>query len=261
MTFFQAFILGIVEGITEFLPISSTAHLEITARLLQIQESIFLTSFIISIQLGAICAVSVLYFNLLKKNSAIWKRIITAFIPTGIIGFVVYKLLKEYVFGNISVIAGALLIGGLVLIVFEYVYKQGTAQESEHSMRELEKMPYKHAFIIGIAQALAVIPGVSRSAATIIAGRMLGVRKYVIVEFSFLLAIPTMLAATGYDVLKNSSAFSASNMSVLCVGFIIAFISALLSVKFLLAFIKQRSLVSFGVYRIILAILLLLFLL
>ncbi len=255
MTAIQAIILGIIEGITEFLPISSTAHLSIAAELLKLQQSDFVKSFEIIIQLGAILAIVVLYFNILKKNIAIWKRILVAFLPTAVIGFALYKVIKVYILGNYSVIVWALLLGGVVLIIFEYLKKD--SMQPEDSMHELETMPYKTAFLIGIAQALAVIPGVSRAAATIISGRMLGVGKQAIIEFSFLLAVPTMLAAAGYDFLKSSAGFTSSNMFMLSIGFITAFFAALISVKLLLSFIKSRSFTAFGIYRILLAIILL----
>ncbi len=252
MNLIHALILGIVEGITEFLPVSSTAHLEITSRLLGIAQSDFVKSFEIIIQLGAILAVVILYAGVLRKNSELWKRIIVAFIPTGIIGFVLYKLIKQYLLGNYSILVWTLGLGGIILIAFEF-FNQDHGRSFD-STSELESMPYSTALMIGLVQALAVIPGVSRSAATIITGRALGVSRKAIVEFSFLLAIPTMLAATGYDLLKNFSGFSTSEFSVLGVGFIAAFFSALLAVKLFMSLIKRRGFTAFGIYRIILAI-------
>ncbi len=254
MTLIHAVILGIVEGITEFLPISSTAHLEIVGGILKISHTDFVKSFEIIIQLGAILAVVVLYWKLLIRNSAIWKRIIVAFIPTGIIGFILYKLIKTYILGNFTIISWTLLVGGIILIMFEYLYNK--KHNTESSIHELEHMPYSTAFLIGCAQSIAVVPGVSRAAATIIAGRMLGVGKVAIVEFSFLLAIPTMMAAAGYDILKSHASFSSSDTLLLIIGFVTAFIAALISIKFLLQFIKNKTFVTFGVYRIVVAILL-----
>jgi undecaprenyl-diphosphatase len=254
MTLMHSIILGIVEGITEFLPISSTAHLEISARLLGLAETDFFKSFEIVIQLGAIVAVIFLYARTLSTNLNIWKRIITAFIPTGVVGFILYKVIKEYLLGNELLIIWTIGIGGILLIIFELVY--GKEQRMGDPLSELEDMPYPKAFVIGLAQSLAVVPGVSRAAATIVAGRMLGIGRRAIVEFSFLLAIPTMVAAAGYDLSKNALSFSGSEFLLLAVGFIVAFFSALVAVRFLIRYIQNHTFIIFGVYRIVLALLL-----
>lgn len=256
MNTIHSIILGIIEGITEFLPISSTAHLEIASRILQLEQNDFLKSFEIVIQFGAILAVVVIYFSLLKKNWNVWKKILAAFIPTGAIGFVLYKIIKHYFLGNFSLIVWTLGIGGIVLIAFEYFAQDKGREESESSVQEIENLSYGKAVTIGLAQAIAVVPGVSRSAATIIAGRSLGMSRKAIIEFSFLLAVPTMLAASGYDLLKNYHSLSSNNLGLLIVGFIVAFFSALVSVKWLLAFVRKHGFTVFGYYRIILAIVL-----
>lgn len=257
MTILHALVLGVVEGLTEFLPISSTAHLEISSHLLLLSQTDFLKSFIIIIQLGAILAVIVLYAKRLSHNIELWKRIIVAFIPTGVIGFVLYKLIKQYLLGNLTIVVWSLAVGGLVLIAFEYVYKNDGDESGD---RELEKMPYSTAALIGIAQALAVIPGVSRSAATIIAGRALGLGRRAVVEFSFLLAIPTMIMATGYDVLKNGASFRGDDIWLLAVGFVAAFVSAVFAIRYFLRIVQRKSFAIFGIYRILLAIALIIFL-
>lgn len=253
MTIFHALILGIVEGVTEFLPISSTAHLIVSAKILGLIQSDFLKSFEIAIQLGAILAVVIVYAKRLGRNIELWKRVIVAFIPTGLIGFVLYKLIKNLL-GNIHVVVWVLLLGGIVIVLFELLRKDKVEDVP------LENISYKQAIIIGTAQSLAVIPGVSRSAATIISGLSLGLSRKTIVDFSFLLAIPTMLAATGYDLLKNGSAFSLGEFHLLGIGFIASFFVALLSIFFLLSFIKKHSFMWFGVYRIIISIIILTFL-
>jgi undecaprenyl-diphosphatase len=260
MTLIHSVILGIIEGITEFLPISSTAHLEIGARLLGLAESDFVKSFEIIIQLGAILAVVVLYARTLSTNLNIWKRIIAAFIPTGIIGFVLYSIIKEHLLGNESLIIWTLGIGGILLIIFEIVYSRNEVLTIQEPLAQLEHMSYSKAVLIGLAQSLAVVPGVSRAAATIVAGRMLGMGRRAIVEFSFLLAIPTMLAAAGYDLTKNAHSFSSSELMALAVGFIVAFISALIAVKFLIRYIQHHTFIMFGIYRIALTLLLILLL-
>lgn len=254
MTFGQAIILGIVEGITEFLPISSTAHLDIAAYFLGISSTTFFKTFQIGIQLGAILAVVVLYYRLLSRNIEVWKKILIAFVPTAAIGFVLYKIIKDVLLGNFMIALTALFVGGILLIVFELFHKE--KQGAESSEQEIVSMSYGRAFLIGLAQALAVIPGVSRAAATIVTGLGLGMRRQAIVEFSFLLAIPTMAAATGYDIYKNASLFSSDQFGVLAIGFIAAFISALLAIKFLLYFVKTKNFIWFGVYRIVIAVIL-----
>ncbi|MDQ3076972.1 MAG: undecaprenyl-diphosphatase UppP [bacterium] len=252
MTLVHSFILGIVEGLTEFLPISSTAHLEIASRVLGLASTDFLKSFEIIIQLGAILAVVVFYASTLTKNTELWKRIIVAFVPTGIIGFLLYKVIKNYLLGNPSLIVWTLGIGGVIILLFEYIYKDKYAERD--STLELQTLSYKKALLIGLAQSLAIVPGVSRSAATILSGTALGMSRKAVVEFSFLLAIPTMLAATAYDLLKNASSFSSEEFVMLTVGFITAFISALIAIKFFIHYIQKRGFALFGWYRIVLAI-------
>ena len=250
MTFLSAIILGVVEGVTEFLPISSTAHQEIAAYLLQIPQSEFVSSFIIAIQLGAIASVVVLYWKRLLTDFEVLKRVVVAFLPTAIIGFVLYKVIKHFLLQDLGIVAAALVLGGIVLLFFERL----VPMESDAG---LETMSYRSAFLIGCIQSLAVIPGVSRSGATIVGGMFLGVSKKAIVEFSFLLAIPTMLAATGYDLLKSGSMFASGEWQLLGVGFVVAFVSAFVSVRFFVGFITSHSFSAFGVYRILVGVILL----
>jgi len=254
LTAINAVLLGIVEGITEFLPISSTGHLVLAGDLLRISQTEFVKSFEIAIQLGAILSVVVLYWQRVIVNWEIWKRIIAAFIPTAILGAIFYKIIKGVLLGNNTVIVYSLLIGGILIILFEWLYK-----EKEHSIKEIEKIPLKKAAYIGIFQSIAMIPGVSRSAATILGGMALGVNRQAIVEFSFLLAAPTMLAATALDLLKSGGNFTAGEFGILLIGFIVSFAVAILAIKFLLQFIKNHTFISFGIYRIILALILIIF--
>ncbi len=247
MDYLSAAILGVVEGITEFLPVSSTGHLILASSLLGIVQSDFQKTFEIVIQLGAILAVVVLYWRSFLQVEVL-KRIIVAFIPTGIIGLALYKVVKTYLIGNEVVVLWALLLGGIGLIVFELWHREG-----ESAISEIAAMPYRTAAYIGLFQAVAVIPGVSRSAATIVGGLILGLKRRTIVEFSFLLAVPTMLAASGLDLLKHASSFSGSESGLLAVGFIVSFVVALFSIKWLLSFVRGHSFVPFGIYRILLA--------
>ncbi len=255
MTILHSIILGIVEGITEFLPISSTGHLILVSHLLNIAQTDYLKSFEIIIQLGAILSVVLIYWKSFLDIENL-KKIIVGFIPTGIIGLTVYKLIKHYLLGNEVVVLWSLLLGGVALIVFELYHK-----EKEDAVEDMHSISYKQAMYIGLFQTIAIIPGVSRSAATIIGGLLLGLKRKTIVEFSFLLAVPTMLAATGLDVLKNLSLFSMDHIGTLSIGFIVSFVVAFGSIKFLLAFIKTHNFIPFGVYRILLALIFFIFIL
>ncbi len=247
MGILESFVLGITEGVTEFLPISSTGHLILASKLLHVPDSDFLKTFEIAIQLGAILSVVVLCWKSFLKVE-ILKRLALGFVPTGIIGFAVYPFVKSYLLGSETVVLWALLLGGIALIVFELLHKEsaGAATSAEIS--------YKQSLLIGLFQAVAIVPGVSRSAATIVGGLALGVRRVAIVEFSFLLAVPTMAAATGYDLLKSANSFSSADVLSLAIGFATSFIVALLAIKFLLSYIRTHSFIPFGIYRIAIAL-------
>jgi undecaprenyl-diphosphatase len=251
--------MGIVEGITEFLPVSSTAHLEITQNILSIPTTDFIKSFEISIQLGAILAVVVLYWKkIFLSGHSSWlyfKNVLIAFIPTGIIGLLLYKIIKSFLLGNLLLAACMLLLGGIVIIFFEHRQKN---KIEDISNRTIETLSTRELLTLGFAQSLAVVPGVSRSGAVIISGRMLSLPKVLITEFSFLLAIPTMLAATGYDLLKSGFSFSSGDWGTVFLGFIISFVVALFVVKWLLDYIKKHSFSAFGWYRVILGLIIIL---
>jgi undecaprenyl-diphosphatase len=253
MSFLHAIILGIIEGLTEFLPISSTGHLMIFSKILNINLTPFVTSFNIYVQLGAILAVVVLYLKklLTKYNNIL--HVISAFIPTIIIGLLVYPFVKKVLLTNLLVVSLALIIGGIGLIIFEQYYK--TKKETN------KELTTKNSFIIGICQMLAVIPGVSRSAATIVGGMLMGIKREKIVEFSFFLAMPTMVAASGLDVLKSGHNFSGQEWQMILVGFVAAFITAIIAIRWFIKYIQNHTFTAFGWYRIIIGILVLLFLL
>lgn len=249
MDLLQVLIFGVVEGITEFLPISSTGHLMLTAKLMGLTQSEFLKSFEIAIQLGAILSVVVLYWPRLVKSFEIWKRLMIAFIPSVLIGAAAYKLIKKYLLGNNEVVLWSLFLGGLFLIIFELVHR-----EKDNAVDDLSRISLRQALVIGCFQCLAMVPGVSRAAATIIGGLVVGLKRRTIVEFSFLLAIPTMLAATVLDLVKSAEVFKPGQFVWLGLGFIVSFGVAIAAIKFLLNFIKRHSFISFGVYRIIIAL-------
>jgi len=268
MTIFHGIILGIIEGLTEFLPISSTAHMIIAAEWLKIPSTDFLKTFEISIQLGAILAIVILYWKKIWSSWNLIGKIATAFIPTAIIGLIFYKIVKNYLLDNNYIIASALLIGGIILIIFERANTKklsgkdlaNSAANVDDKIDEAEiAISYKQAAIIGTFQSLAIIPGVSRAAATIIGGLSLGVKRKNIVEFSFLLAIPTMLAATGLDLIKSRSvlmSLGSHDLLIWLVGFVISFITAIIGVKFFIKFIQKNDFVPFGWYRIALGVIL-----
>ncbi len=259
MNFFHAIILGIIEGVTEFLPISSTGHLILASKILRLASTDFLKSFEIGIQLGAILAVVVIYWRSFFVKFEILKKVIVAFLPTAALGLIFYKVIKQFLLGSEQVVLWALFLGGVFLIIFEILYPHtknfgvGVNREKQGAVEEIEKISWREAFTIGLFQSVAMIPGVSRAAATIIGGLILGLKRKTIVEFSFLLAVPTMAAATGLDLISSGGRFSPDEFGLLAVGFIFSFITALCAIKFFLKFIKNHSFIIFGVYRIILA--------
>lgn len=249
MSLTENIFLGIIEGITEFLPISSTGHLILAAKILKIPETEFLKTFEISIQLGAILSVVVLYWKYITGSLVMVKKILFAFLPTAIIGLSLYPLIKKYLLGNTLIVLISLFLGGVFLIIFEK-----THQEKNDAAQKLDDISYKQSFVIGLFQSIAIIPGVSRAAATIIGGLTQNITRKTVVEFSFLLAIPTMLAATGLDLIKSAGEFSVAEFQSLIIGFIISFITAIFAVKFLLKFIQSHTFASFGIYRVLAAV-------
>lgn len=248
MNYLHAVVLGIVEGITEFLPISSTGHLILTARLLRIPDSEFVRSFEIIIQLGAMMAVLGLYVSRLNIVIRQIPKLIVAFAPTAAVGLVLYPFIKQML-GSNEVVLWSLLIGGGIIVCFELWHTRRTPR-----VLDLEGISHAQAFGIGVFQSLAVIPGVSRAAATIVGGMVLGVSRPAIVEFSFLLALPTIVAAAGFDLLKTPLTFSGSEWCMLAIGFTVSCIVALVVLKWFIRFISHHSFLPFGVYRIVAAL-------
>ena len=258
MSIIQSIILGLIEGITEFLPISSTAHLIIAANWLKIPETATLKSFLIAIQLGAILSVAVLYAKKLINEPKLILKIGAAFIPTALIGFAAYKLVKNYLMESLPLIATTLIIGGIILIILERYFAKKTNNPSTSTKDSviipesaLTQLSYKNAALIGVFQTLAIVPGVSRSAATIMGGLSLGISRKNIVEFSFLLALPTMAAATILDLYKEPPILNGQELTVWIIGLVTAFITAILGIKFFLRFIQKNDFQIFGWYRIV----------
>ncbi|MCJ7826099.1 undecaprenyl-diphosphatase UppP [Patescibacteria group bacterium] len=248
MSFIHVLILSIIEGLTEFLPISSTGHMILAGRLMNIPQTEFVKSFEIIIQLGAILAVVVLYLKTLLKRISLFPKILAAFFPTAIIGFILYKLVKAFLLGNALVTVFALGIGGVSFLILEQFMKHKIFKT-----QSLDEISYKQSLFIGLTQSISMIPGVSRSAASIFGAMVVGIDRTTAVEFSFLLAIPTMIAATVLDLVKSGFTFSSNDIILLSLGFIGAFVTALLYIKAFLQFIKSNTFIPFAWYRIFLA--------
>lgn len=257
---FKGFILGIVEGVTEFIPVSSTGHLILAGDLLGFNDE-KAKAFEIFIQLGAILSVLWIYRERLlgiireipNRDSArrFAVNIIAAFIPAAVIGFITHKAIKAYLFNPVTV-AVALIVGGIAILLIERM-------DHRNHVNSTEEITLRQAIGIGFAQCLALFPGVSRSGATIMGGLVIGLERKVAAEFSFFLAIPTMFAATGYDLLKNRSALSVSDIPLFTVGFVTAFISALIVIKAFLKYVSGHNFAAFAYYRIIFGVMVLAF--
>ena len=254
MTIFESIIISIVEGITEFIPISSTGHMIITEKLLHLADDDFLKVFTVAIQLGAILAVVVLYWKKFFDFSR-WQfyvKLAVAVLPALIIGFLFSKKIDLLLDSAITV-AISMLAGGIVLLFIDKAFKNPV-------IRDEKQVTYLNGFIIGIWQCIAMIPGVSRSAASIIGGMQQRLTRSASAEFSFFLAVPTMLAATGYKLYKytkENGAFSSEQIKLLSIGNVVAFVVALLAIKFFISFLKKYGFRIWGVYRIIVGIALL----
>jgi undecaprenyl-diphosphatase len=249
----KAFALGIVEGVTEFLPISSTGHLIIVGDLLGFNDERGKV-FEVAIQLGAILAVCWEYRTKiatvvggLGRDAGAQRfalNLIVAFLPAMVLGYLLHKLIKENLFHPFTV-AVALIVGGVVILLIEHFYNR------KHHIETVEEMGWRDALKVGFAQAVAMFPGVSRSGATIMGGLLFGLSRRAATEFSFFLAIPTMIAATAFDVFQSWQHLYLEDLPMFAVGFITAFGSALLAVRGLLRYIAHHSFIAFAWYRII----------
>lgn len=245
MGILESILLGIIEGFTEFLPISSTGHLIVASEFLNIDQTHVTKAYEVIIQFAAILAVILNYSDKFSfKKIELWKKLVLAFIPIGAVGFLLAKHIKELF--SIEVVAIMFIVGGIIFLIVEKFYT-----EKEHFIDDVEKVSYKQAFWIGIAQIAALIPGTSRAGSTIIGAMLVGLNRKASAEFSFLLAFPVMCATTGYDLLKHYKDFSDANLVVLGVGFVTAFIVAYLTIKLFLKFLENFTFVAFGIYRIV----------
>lgn len=257
MLIYKAIILGVVEGITEFLPISSTGHMVIVGHFINFEGN-FATLFEVVIQLGAILAVVYLFrdkisnsFKNLKPKEEgfkLWTNLLLAFVPSAIIGLLFHKTIEEHLLTPITV-AGALLVGGLWMIYAENKYRKND------TIQDIAQIGYKTAFIIGCFQCLSILwPGFSRSASTIIGGWVMGLSSVAAAEFSFFLAIPTMIIATIFMLLKSSLILTLPQVVALIVGFIVSFIVAIVVVAKFIEFLKTKPMKIFAIYRIFVGI-------
>ncbi len=250
-------IAAIVEGLTEFIPVSSTAHIIIASKLMNVDLTTeYVKFFLLFIQFGALCAGVFLFAKKLLTNKKMLINVCVSFVPTAVIGFILYKLFKHLLEGNMPLIGSTLLVGGVIFIYLEKVFMKKRGGESDLANFGKTEISYTDAFVIGLAQAVAIVPGVSRSGATIVGGILRGIKKAVIIEYTFVLALPTIAAATLYDMYKSRAIFSTiHSYAELATGFIVSFIVAGVTLYLLKKYLPRISLTAFGWYRIALAVL------
>lgn len=270
MSWFEAFILALIEGLTEFLPVSSTGHMIIGSSLMGISSDEFTKLFTVAIQFGAILSVVVIYFRSFLKSLNFYVKLFVAFIPTAIVGLLAKKYIDSLL-ENVWVVAVSLIAGGIVLLFIDKVFARNelNARVKRNGLvgdptlpaePSSEDVSYKNGLVIGLFQCIAMIPGVSRSAATIIGGLTQGLTRKAAAEFSFFLAVPTMFAATLkslYDVYKEQPGVIFDNLTLLVFGNVVAFIVAILAIKLFIGILMKYGFRMFGWYRIVLGLLIL----
>jgi undecaprenyl-diphosphatase len=247
MTWIEALILAIVEGLTEFLPVSSTGHMIITQGIMGMQSTEFSKIFLIAIQFGTILSVVVLYWKRFFQSMSFYYKLFVAFLPAAFFGL----LLNDYIdalLESVYVVAIMLILGGIILVFIDRWFKE--TQDAED-----REMGYLDALKIGMFQVIAMIPGVSRSAATIIGGMSQKYSKKQAAEFSFFLAVPTMFAATAYKMLKGYEAINSGNIGILVFGNVIGFLVAIVAIKSFISFLTKHGFAIFGYYRIVVGLL------
>ena len=252
MSIFEAIVLAIVEGVTEFLPVSSTGHMIIASSLIGIADQSFTKTFTVAIQFGAILSVVVLYWKRFFQSIDFYFKLLVAVLPALVLGFLLNDFIDQLL-ERVEVVAVMLIIGGVLFLFIDKLF-----QKTEEA--GIQEVNYPAALKIGLFQTIAMIPGVSRSAATIIGGLTQNLTKKAAAEFSFFLAVPTMAAATGYKLLKfykEGNGFNQSEISMLVIGNVVAFIVALLAIKSFISFLTKNGFKLFGYYRIIAGIIIL----
>ena len=246
MSWFEAFIIAIIEGITEFLPVSSTGHMILTQEFLGIENSDFIKALIVNIKFGAILSVVVLYWKRFFQSLNFYFKLFVAFIPAAILGFLLSDFIDSML-ENVWVVAISLLLGGFILLFIDNWFKNLNSEDN---------LSYPGAFKIGLFQCIAMIPGVSRSAASIIGGMTQKLNRKSAAEFSFFLAVPTMFAASAYKLLQNYDAITPDKWGILAFGNLVAFLVAMLAIKSFIGFLTKYCFKAFGYYRIVLGLLL-----
>lgn len=257
--YMKSFIMGIIEGLTEFLPISSTGHMIIAGDIIDFKGRTFHSMFEVVIQLGAILAVVFYYRTKIidslkslrpgERGFEFWLKILIAFIPAAVIGALTHDYIEEYFFSS-KTVAVALIFGGILMVLSENIFGRS-------GLADMERTDKSQALTIGISQCLALIPGMSRSASTIMGGMVAGLSTKAAAEFSFFLAIPTMFGATFYSLLKGFSAITPQEWKAVGIGFVVSFFVAMLAIDRFLNYLKNNSLKVFAYYRIILGIVML----
>jgi undecaprenyl-diphosphatase len=241
----QALILGIVEGATEFLPISSTGHLIVVGAWLGVGQTETKTAFDVIIQLAAILAVIATCSDKFSRNHlALWGKVLMAFVPIGIVGFLGGDLIES--FFSVPVVASAFIVGGVIFLVVEW-FQRGRSR----SITRIDDLSWTQAAWIGLAQVFALIPGTSRAGATIIGALLVGADRRTSAEFSFLLALPVMVATASYEIFRHHGAFKGEDVVTLCLGFATSFIVAWIAMRGLLQFLSRFTFVAFGIYRVV----------
>lgn len=257
MTITQALILAVVEGLTEFLPVSSTGHMIIVSSLMGISSDEFTKIFTVNIQFGAILSVVVLYYKRFFKSIQFYFLLLAAFIPAAILGFLLGDFIDSLL-ENVVVVACMLILGGVFFLFLDKIFPpKETTDASTAETDQVSSLSYLKSFIIGCFQCLALVPGVSRAAATIVGGLSQGLNRRNAAEFSFFLAVPTMFAASAYKLLKDHAFINQDNISLLLIGNVVGFIVALIAIKGFISFVTQRGFALFGYYRIALGLLVL----
>lgn len=251
MDLLQAAVLGIIEGLTEFLPVSSTGHLIVVSDWLGLQQTDQNKAFEVIIQFAAILAVISHYKSKFSREHArLWGNVIIAFIPIGFVGLLFHHQIKEIF--TIQIVAWMFIIGGIAFLILERLYTEGT-----HRTKDIEDLSIRQAFWIGVAQVFALIPGTSRAGASIVGGMMVGLDRKTSAEFSFLLALPVLAAASGLDFISHYSEFANTSWMPLIVGFVVAFGVAYLTMALFIRFLEKFTFNAFGIYRILFGIILL----
>jgi len=255
MSYFDTIMIALVEGLTEFLPISSTGHMIVVADLLHVSQDQLVTSFEVIIQVAAIVAVVVYYRREMTQIVQLWRQLLIAFLPIAVIGFAGAKFFQKLF--TVRIVAIMFIVGGIIFLLVEWWY--GKKHHSHNEDGSLQSLTDRQALWIGVAQIFALVPGTSRAGATIIGGMLAGLTRAQATTFSFFVALPVLGAAAFYEIVRHYDTIRTEALGVFFVGFVVAFLVAYGTIAFLVRFVARHRLVAFGIYRILFGILLLLF--